>query len=363
MKIAMIGTRGVPAAYGGFETAVDEVGTRLVERGHDVTVYCRGPKRMGEHKGIHCIMLPAPPIKSLETLAHTALSILHARRQPFDAVVLFNAGNAPLLALVNHPVVLHVDGLEWRRGKWGRIGRAYYQICERVAAGSGHDLIADAEGIATYYEARYNVRANVIAYGAPVRLQAADDTLVLGSLDLDPDGYLLVVARLEPENNVHLVVDAYERSSRRMPLVVVGDAPYRSRYLDDLRRSLAGTSNVRHLGRVDDQQLLDVLYANAHTYVHGHTVGGTNPSLLRAMGAGAPVIVFDCVFSREVCGDVALYFSNAAELCLKLDESMGTTSRERGAAARRRVVERYDWDVVTAKYEALLFRCTDRNAT
>jgi len=363
MKIAMIGTRGVPAAYGGFETAVDEVGTRLVERGHGVTVYCRGPKGVSEYRGIHCITLPAPRIKALETLAHTGRSIMHARGQAFDVVLLFNVGNAPLLAVVKQPVVLHVDGLEWKRGKWGLIGRTYYRICERLAAASRHDLIADAESIATYYETRYNVRSNVIAYGAPVRLPAADDRRCLGPLGLDPDAYLLMVARLEPENNVHVVLDAYGRSSRRIPLVVVGDAPYRSRYLDNLRRTFAGTPNVLHLGRVDDQSLLDVLYVSARAYVHGHTVGGTNPSLLRAMGAGAPVIASDGVFNREVCGDVALYFSSAADLRPILDESMETSSRERGAEGRSRAVERYDWDAVTMKYEALLSRCADRVAT
>jgi len=361
VKIALIGTRGVPAAYGGFETAADELGTRLVKRGHEVTVYCRGPRGIGDYCGIQCVSLPAPRVKSLETLAHTARSILHARRQTFEAVVVFNAGNAPLLGLVKQPVVLHLDGLEWKRGKWGRIGRSYYKLCERIAAASRHELIADSEGIARYYETRYGAPSTVIAYGAPLRFSVAEDVVPLKTFNLRPDGYVLVVARLEPENNVHLALEAYARSSRQMPLVVVGDAPYRSRYLNDLKHTLMTTPGVRHLGRIDDQPLLDAVYANSRAYVHGHTVGGTNPSLLRAMGAGVPVLAYDTTFNREVADETARYFHSSEGLARLMDEAMAGALSELGERARERVTDRYDWDVVTDAYETLLERCSGAN--
>jgi glycosyltransferase involved in cell wall biosynthesis len=361
MRIALIGTRGVPAAYGGFETCVEQVGQRLVKLGHEVTVYCRsgngehgdGPD---EHLGMRLVHLPALRRKSLETLSHTALSVLHVLKQPTDAVVVFNGANSvflPALRARRVPVATHVDGLEWRRAKWQGAGRAYYRLAESLAVRWSDALIADAPGIADYYAAEFDAHSDLIAYGAPILLDDLTDKLA--EAGLRRRGYHLVVARFEPENHVDVIVEGYCRSTAQLPLVVVGTAPYADQYTKRVR-ALAD-DRVRFLGGVWDQNLLDQLYANALTYLHGHSVGGTNPSLLRAIGAAAPVIAYDVAFNRSVSGDAGDYFSDAAGVAEKVEsaeaDSDGTIRR---GLLGRRIAESYDWDEVAARYEQLCER-------
>ncbi len=358
MRIALVGTRGVPARYGGFETCVEEVGRRLVERGHDVVVYCRrttGAEAGDEHLGMRLVHLPAVRSRTLETLSHTALSVLHLARHRTDVAVVFNAANAPFLPVVRAariPVATHVDGLEWQRAKWGRAGRTYYRRAEALAVRWSDALIADARGIQDYYRERFGVPTDLIAYGAPRVAGGADR---LGELDLEPDGYHLVVARFEPENHVDVVVDGYRRSRAALPLVVVGSAPYAAEYT--ARVHSLGAERVRFLGGVWDQQLLDQLYANARTYLHGHSVGGTNPSLLRAIGAGTATTAYDVVFNREVLGDSGRWFRTPDDVAREVEaaEDDPAATRERAEGALREAA-RYDWDDVTTGYEDLCAR-------
>jgi glycosyltransferase involved in cell wall biosynthesis len=232
MQIAMVGTRGVPARYGGFETCVEEVGRRLADLGHDVTVYCRTTAAESRtapatHLGMSLVHLPAPRRKSIETLAHTALSVAHLARHRVDAALVFNAANAPLLPVLRArgiPVATHVDGLEWKRAKWGRIGQQYYRRAEVLAVRWSDALIADAGGIADYYRQTHGVETDQIAYGAPILTSSYSHRLA--ELGLTKGGYHLVVARFEPENHVDVIVDGHARSGAHRPLVVVGGAPY-----------------------------------------------------------------------------------------------------------------------------------------
>ncbi len=287
LSIAMIGTRGVPAHYGGFETCVEEVGARLVDKGHEVIVYCRGVEpqdRLDTYLGMSLVHLPAMKRRTAETLSHTGLSAGHLLAHRTDAALVFNCANAPLLPVIRArgiPVATHVDGLEWQRAKWGSAGKRYYRWAEKMAVRWSNALIADAAGISEYYREKHNADTDLIAYGAP---QIGADTERLRELGLSPDGYHLVVARFEPENHVEEIVRGYSASLSTLPLVVVGSAPYSDGYTMSVRR--AADSRVRFLGGVWDQDLLDQLYAGARSYLHGHSVGGTNPSLLRAIGAG-----------------------------------------------------------------------------
>jgi glycosyltransferase involved in cell wall biosynthesis len=357
LRIALVGTRGVPARYGGFETCVEEVGQRLAARGHRVLVYCRSDdaERLPSYLGMRLVHLPAVHRRSLETLSHTGLSALHLRRHRPDAAIVFNAANAPWLPLlrgVRVPVATHVDGLEWRRAKWGPTGRRYYRAAEALSVRWSDALIADARGISDYYREEFAAPTELISYGAPVVAPGHDR---LGELGLRPEGYHLVVARLEPENHVHTIVDGFRRSRARLPLVVVGTAPYADAYTR-LVRSLAD-ERVQLLGAVWDQGLLDQLYANCLTYIHGHSVGGTNPSLLRAIGAGSPCLAFDVSFNREVVGDTGAYFSTADHVGREVERAEANSGgqRARGAAARERARE-YDWDEVADAYERLCHR-------
>jgi glycosyltransferase involved in cell wall biosynthesis len=359
MHIAMIGTRGVPARYGGFETCVEEVGRRLVQRGHSVTVYCRradGHDDPEDFLGMRRVELPAVRRRSLETLSHTAASVMHAvTRAVPDVALVFNAANAPLLPLLRArgiPVATHVDGLEWQREKWGKWGKRYYRLAEAAAVRWSDAIVADAPGIAKYYEREFNVEAVEISYGAPL-VTARPDVVELAGFK--PGRYHLVVSRMEPENNVAEVVKGFVSSAARLPLLVVGSAPYADSYAERVRR--AADSRVTLLGAVWDQVLLDQLYANALVYWHGHSVGGTNPSLLRAIGASAAVNAFDVEFNRDVLHDSGRYWTTAddvARLAEDAEAHPDALAPRREAALRR--ASTYQWDDVTARYEDLCTR-------
>lgn len=365
LRVAFMGTRGVPAHYGGFETAVEEVGRRLAAAGHDVVVYCRngnsGQKRDPDrYLGMQLVHLPASRRKSLETLSHTILSALHAWRTPtYDAVIVCNAANSlvlPLLHLRGIPVAVHVDGLEWRRAKWGPLGKMYYRVAESLAVRWGDALIADAQGIERYYAEEFGAQTAAISHGAPDGRGFGQDRLA--ELGIAPQGYHLIVARFEPENHVDMMLDGYLRSSSGLPLVIVGSAPYSSEYTAKIQQMAAGRDNVKLVGGVFDQELLDQLYGGALTYLHGHSVGGTNPSLLRAMGAATLVIAYDIIFNREVAGSEAFYAGSAGEVADALQEAEAYVDETmaRGESLARRARDHYTWDDVAERFQLLFLR-------
>jgi glycosyltransferase involved in cell wall biosynthesis len=365
LNIAMMGTRGLPARYGGFETAVEEIGKRLAEWGHRVTVYCRNfgasrDKETTEYLGMRLITLPFLPVKQLETLSHTYTSIRHEihREDRDDVVLIFNAANGfllPMLRRAGIPAAVNTDGLEWMRGKWGRAGRKYYRMAEGACVRYADRLISDSRGIQEYYANRYGTRPEFIPYGAAVLEDRSSSRL--DEIGLEPFGYHLVVARLEPENNVDMIVEGYRASGSKRPLVIVGGNAYDPTIELGLREIADADPRVRPLGPVWDQELLDQLYLNSASYLHGHSVGGTNPSLLRAMGAGARVIAFDSRFNREVLLELGSFFATPAHLSDLLD-AFETEDRngspyaafERSAAMRDRISSAYNWDSVAMAY-------------
>lgn len=359
LSVAMVGTRGVPARYGGFETAIEEVGRRLADRGHAVTVYCRSAQGVEalppkEYLGMQLVHLPAVRRRSLETLSHTGLSVAHLVQHRTDVALLFNAANAPYLPVLKAariPVATHVDGLEWRRAKWSGLGQRYYKGVERLSVWWSDALIADAPGIADYYSEKFDASTTQIAYGAPI---TDGSTNRLRELGLTAEGFHLIVARFEPENHVDLIVRGYVESGARLPLVVVGSAPYSDEHTAAIEA--AADQRVRFLGGVWDQELLDQLYAGARTYLHGHSVGGTNPSLLRAIGAGAAVLAFDVNFNRDVLSDAGRYFADDADVARLVEtaEDDIASTREQGRRARERARD-FDWDDVADRYEQLCF--------
>lgn len=354
--VALVGTRGVPARYGGFETAAEEIGRRLVGLGHRVTVYCRtsaDQPRPAEHLGMELVHLPALRRRSLETLSHTGLSVAHLLAHRVDAAIMFNAANSPWLPPLRAariPVATHVDGLEWKRAKWGGTGRRYYRGAEALAVRWSDALIADAVGISDYYAAEFEVPTTLLAYGAPRLTSLPADRLA--ELGLTSGGYHLVVARFEPENHVDLIVEGYVRSEARLPLVVVGSAPYADEYT--ARIHALADDRVRLLGGVWDADLLDTLYAHARTYLHGHSVGGTNPSLLRAIGAGTATIAYDVVFNREVLREDGRFVLTPEDVAAEVEAAEADPAdTERRAAALAVRARDYDWDVVAQGYSDL----------
>lgn len=356
MRIAFLGTRGVPARYGGFETAAEEIGHRLVARGHEVIVYCRNPGQTRRtHLGMRLINLPAVKQKSLETLSHTGLSVGHALIRPPDVAVLFNAANAPYIGFLKArgiPTAVHLDGLEWKRAKWSGAGAHYFRWAESVAARHADALISDARGIADHIQSAHGRSSTFIPYGAPIIGSA---NYRLAELNLSTGSYHLAVARFEPENNVEAIVEGYRSSCASRPLVVVGGAPYGDDYVRRVHAAAKDDPRIRFLGPLWDQELLDQLYANCFSFLHGHSVGGTNPSLLRAMGASAPVTAFDVSFNREVTGGHARFFvtDGGVRISVEADEQDPALAAARGADGQSRARRDYTWDGVCLEYEHL----------
>jgi glycosyltransferase involved in cell wall biosynthesis len=359
VKLAILGTRGVPASYGGFETFAEELGSRLADRGHSVTVYGRTgfvDKHLTTYRGMRLVVLPALYTKHLETVSHTFLSSLHAMNQGFDAVLMCNAANAPfvrILQIGGAPVALNVDGLERKRRKWGAAGRAYYRLCERLAALVPDALVTDAEIIRRYYRRCYRARSEMIVYGGD--LAAPEGAETLHELGLEAGEYLLYVSRFEPENNPDRVIDAYSRVGGDRHLVMVGGAPY----ADELQRGIFNTADPRVItpGPIYGEGYRQLLFG-CRLYIHATEVGGTHPALVEAMGAGKPVLYYDTPENREVAGAAGREFSFSGGRALEsvLDGLLedDETLAELGQRSRRRVEDRFLWSDVADAYEDVL---------
>jgi glycosyltransferase involved in cell wall biosynthesis len=364
LDIAIAGTRGAPARYGGFETFAEELGAGLAARGHRVTVYGREPYVGTEarvHRGIRVVPVAAPRGKHLETPLHTLATAVRAFGARHDVVLLCNAANAvlaPLFRLSGARVVLNVDGVERMRRKWGVAGRLWYSLGERLALRLSDQPVADADVIASYYRSRHGRELPVIPYGGD-RAATGDAG---GPCDswLDAWGvtrgrYGLVVGRLEPENNALFVVEAWRAVRADWPLVVVGDAPYAAAYKARLRAAAARDERVVLAGGVYGEPYLQ-LQAHAGVYVAAGEVGGTHPALVEAMSAGGPVVANDVPEHREVLGDAGRYYGDAAALGAAVDllAADPALARELTQRARARAAARYRWDAVTVAFVALL---------
>lgn len=356
MRIALLGTRGIPARYGGFETFAEELSTRLAARGHSVTVYCRNRAAAASYRGVSLIFLPTIRHKYLETLAHTFLCSLHLMAHRQDAALYCNAANAcfTLLArLVGIPVALNVDGLERNRRKWNRLARSWYRLSEWLSTFCPNVMVTDAEKIQAYYLAEYGKTSVFIPYGAPAGRLAGFSTLA--GLNLAPQNYFLYVSRLEPENNGLLVRQAFERLNTPLKLALIGDAPYANEYI----RRIRDTQDPRIVipGAIYGDGYHE-LQSHCFAYIHATEVGGTHPALIEAMGRGALVLYLETAENIEVAGGVGIPFT-AETLSEKLEEALRMPEGHRmelGARAMARVKERYSWDAVTAQYEELLMK-------
>ena len=359
IRIAIMGARGIPACYSGYDTLVEERAFGLVASGGvDVLVYCRS-SYYKEHpnsiRGVRLIYLPAPRFKAIESLLHSLFSTLHVLSQRTDVIYFLDPANAPfclILRLLGKKVVLHTDGLGWKRRKWGPLARRYYKVVEWVCAHSANVLITDNPAMADYYLQQYGAKSLQISYGASNN--AGLEEGVYAEFNLEPKRYLLVVARLEPENNTDFIIEEYVKTSIQMPLVVVGDAPYAAHYFNHLR-SLAD-KRVYFTGRMNDQAKLNALYKNAYLYIHGHEVGGTNPSLLRAMDAGVAPLAIDVPFNLAVIGSSGYAFKPVPGSLSSLLECLVNNRAEvmsKGCMARERSEQLYKWEYVVQDHKEL----------
>jgi glycosyltransferase involved in cell wall biosynthesis len=354
----MLGTRGVPASYSGFETCVEQVGKRLAARGHRVLVYCRAgqPGAAGStYLGMERVVLPAIRTKGLETLTHSALSTTHAlTRDHPDAVVIFGVGNAVFtraFRLAHVPVAINVDGADWARRKWGGLGRRYLRWSEGVAARLADAVIADSQTVASYYESEYRRQSVYIPYGAEA--PSALGTGTLQSFGLKPRGYFLAVGRFVPENGLHHLIAAYSRVSPSIPFVIVGDAPYSEEYKRQLRK--IAPPSVIFTGYQFGAAYQE-LSANAFAFLFGAEVGGTHPVLVEQLAYGNCVIARWTESNAEVAADGAIMFHDPATELQGAIESISRDPElvERMRERARSRAQAYSWDRITDEYEQLL---------
>ncbi|MEE8583992.1 MAG: glycosyltransferase [Acidobacteriota bacterium] len=369
LNIAVVGTRGIPANYGGFETFAQELSTRLAERGHRVTVYGRShyvDPGLSEFGGVSIRVLPAIRHKYLETVSHTALSLLSTLGKGFDVVLICNAANAFISwvpRLAGARVVLNVDGIERKRRKWNLAGKAFYLLAERLATWLPQQVVTDAKAIQRYYLEKYGCQSCFIPYGASTQKSAGIEALK--RLGIEPGRYLLCVSRLEPENNAHLVLEAYKRTGIPFPLLLVGDAPYSRRYIEDLKRAAAG-ANVLMPGAIFGEGYRELI-SHCLCYFQASEVGGTHPALIEAMGAGALAVVNDTPENREVVGDSGLLlpFRDLDRLAGLMEEICAAPQKYESlrCQARQRVARSYDWEKVVDQYEELFHGLVNRDFT
>lgn len=359
LRIALMGTRGIPARYGGFETFAEELSTRLVERGHAVTVYAR--RRFFEsapvqtYRGVTVRSTPTIMHKYAETPLHALTSFLDLFRRRFDIVLLCNAANSPFAFLVNFrgiPLIINVDGIERRRSKWNRWGRLWYRIGEQCSVFFADRVVADARVIADYYREQFNTQSNVIAYGATARTLPPGETL--SRFNLRPHGYLLYVSRLEPENNALGVVRAFTAKKFGIPLVVVGDAPYAGDYIAKVKA--AADQNVIFTGYQFGDAYHE-LQSNCLLYIQATEVGGTHPALVESMAHGNCIVANGTPENREVLGEAGEFypvndFKALADIIARLVEEPSAIERYRGLA-KARADSLYRWDRITDQYESL----------
>jgi glycosyltransferase involved in cell wall biosynthesis len=356
MKLAILGTRGIPANYGGFETFAEELATRLAARGHDVTVYGRSNNIRYPHKtynGVKLTILPTIGTKHLDTVAHTFLSVLHGIAQRFDCILMCNAANAVFCLvsrLTGTPVALNVDGIERLRKKWGPAGQAYYKLSEKLATIIPNVVVTDANVIRDYYAREYATASVMIAYGA--QCERIETTAVLDRLGIRPRQYFLYVSRLEPENNAHVVIEAFEKVRTDWPLMIVGDAPYAQEYIERLKST--ADPRIKFPGAIYGTGYRE-LQSHAFAYIQATEVGGTHPALIEGMGVGNCVIAKNTPENREVLGESGLFFDDVESLQRQLERTLSDSAmvEELRASAQARAKARYSWDAVTDAYENL----------
>lgn len=366
MKIAILGGRGFPSTYGGYETLVRYLARDWVRKGHEVTVYSRERshgRSIWDSDGVRCIWTPGLDSKSASTLTFGASSHLDAAARNYDAVLVLNIANGfylPLLRARGIPTVLNTDGLEWERGKWGQAARRVFYTGAQLSARYADVLICDSEAIGEVWKREFGVVPSFIPYGGEVPAGVGAERVA--ELGLIPRSYALSVARLAPENNVELTLDAWAAMDTACEMVVVGSANYPSP-LEARLKDLGRDTPLRWLGHVADQDLLAELWANAGVYIHGHSVGGTNPALVQALGYGAPTLALDTPFNREVIKrDDQLFARDPVALARRMQRVMSneTIKLAWSEHGREVVSTRYRWQDVCDAYEDALRQAQSR---
>jgi len=357
IKISIIGTRGYPYVYSGYETFVKELSERLVKKGCDVTVYCHKglfierPKQLNK---INLKYIPAIESKVLSQFIHSFFSIIHVCFSRSDVVLVVNSANGPfglITKFFKKPTVINVDGLEWLRPKWKGLGSVYFKWASKMATLFYDQIINDSDEMRKVYLNLFKTDSKVIAYGANIR--RSSNSKLINNWNIKKGEYYLVVGRLIPDNNADIIINGFLKSNSNKKLIIVGDVPYKDSYASNLKK--IKDERLIFTGYVKDQNLLAELYHNCYVYIHGHEFGGTNPTMINAMAYGSAILALDTVFNQEMLqnGKFGLFFkkelfsiTNMIDYCEKENILIDNLSSE----SINGITKKYDWDFVTSQY-------------
>ncbi len=365
MKIAFISTRGIPNNYGGFEQFAEYISVGLVRRGHEVVVYSPHfhPYREPDYKGVRIKHIYSPEKwigSSVGSFFYDFLSLRDAlKKEKFD--IIYEAGYTSIVPAyiwfnvkrIKYPLfTTNMDGLEYKRTKFNRWVQKFVFWEERMAVKHSHFLIADNMGIHDYYKEKYGKESKFLAYGADIHEDYDED--ILKEFGLEADGYFIVVARLEPENNLFMAIEGYLASGQygKRPLVIVGktNTPYGKHLVE----RYGGDRNIRFVGGIYDFRKLNSIRHYSYAYFHGHSVGGTNPSLLEAMASGCFILAHDNIFNRAVLGENALYYGStdaAMEMLDGIDQAVSAYKKEYTGRNLEVIRRDYSWEKLVDEHE------------
>jgi len=368
MKIAIMGIRGIPSSYSGFETCAEQLGKRLVERGHQVTVYCRSHHITypgTSYKGMRLVKLPTIANKYLDTIIHSFISSLHAMTQQYDAALYFIVGNSPIVwipRLVGTKTILNVDGLDWKREKWPFLAKQYIKCSEYLATKVPNAYITDSRVVQGYYRDRFGDEPPYIPYGSEVDMVPPGETLA--RFGLEPYRYILFVGRLVPENCAHHLIEAFLGLDTDFKCVIVGAASYAEKYIASLRTMAQGDPRIVFTGYVFGKRYYE-LGSHAYIFIKTSGVGGTSPALVEAMAFGSCVVVHNTLENLETIGDAGFAYDGTvgAESLRKALQrllSQPALVKEYRRRARQRTQRHYTWEAVTDAYERLFYELCDK---
>lgn len=357
MRIAIIGSRGYPYVYSGYETFVKELAERLVRREFEVTVYCHKnlftdfPTQVN---GVNLVYISTIEKKTLSQFIHSVQAILHACIKDFDIILVVNSANGPfgiITKLFRKKTAINVDGLEWLRPKWHGLGAKYFYWASKMATKLYDVIITDSSEMQKIYKREFNANSTMIAYGANIRKSKNPE--LISKLGVEKLGYYLVVGRLIPDNNAAIIVREFLESDSKLKLVIVGDVPYNDLYAQNLKD--CANSRLIFTGYVNDPDILAELYHNCFIYLHGHEFGGTNPTMLKALAYGCAICALDTVFNREMLDGLnyGFYFTKKLGDLKEIIEMAEREPKKFDLLRERsgkRIIENYTWEKITDQY-------------
>lgn len=352
-RIAIIGTQGVPANYGGFETLVENIIGENCSNGIQYTVFCSGkdmPTKIEEHKGARLKYVPLRA-NGVQSIPYDILSMVRAICG-YDAILILGVSGCIFLPIFRlfcwKSIIVNIDGLEYRRAKWKPWVKRFLKLSEKIAVRFADVIITDNKGIQDYVREEYGKETTLIAYGgnhALIDITKEREEEILKSYNLERNNYSISVCRIEPENNCHITLETFKNNKEK--LVFIGNW-YRNGYSRKLKEEYSGFDNLILLDCIYDLEILYTLRHNAKYYIHGHSAGGTNPSLVEAMFFGQPILAYDIIYNRETTKNKAHYYKNAEELTALIANGV-----DNGMELKEIACEEYTWDKIAKQYEAL----------